>query len=149
MFRHGANLIERLKEKFPHLRDDTIHGWLRSKVEGNDWLFITNDYGVALAEAVRETLALQTTVIERFVLVSPVAGEDDAGRKERLERCCDLYLDILRWAQGMDAKEIVLETFTDCSREMIKKRMGRLFVRETLFAKVAACTVKPGQKIAL
>jgi hypothetical protein len=129
LWENGTWLIERLKVKYPNLSDQVMHGWLRSKLEGNEWLFLTNDYGMCLFEMIHETLTPQCSIIERFILARDIK-DAECIRKAGL-----LYADVWRWAVSMGARDIIVEQFCDIPRKQMKEHLGELYIREWLLAK--------------
>lgn len=126
----GPWLLGRLQLKYPALQDKQFAGWLRGKVDSSEVLFIRTEHAVALAEIVHESLSSQPTVIERFVLV------EDKTNDDQLAEAVALYKDIQRWALGLGAAEIRVDVFSDVPKALIKDTLGRIFIREEMFARV-------------
>src|SRR5215472_6216547 len=111
MFKHGTILVDRLIEKYPHLTKDNALGQLRTMMDDSrNYLFIINEGGIALFEQTREDWHPQPVVIERFVFAFSEAYQPQAAL---------LYHDALRWANGIGARELIVERFTDVPRHMI------------------------------
>src|ERR1700730_17312930 len=74
--RHGAWLVPRLTAALD-LPEQRLAGWLRGMIDSSDFLFLTREHSVALAEMQRANgLADKPIVRERFVLVEDVENKD-------------------------------------------------------------------------
>lgn len=129
--RHGLWLLPRLKQKYPHLNDRGILSWIRNIVFVNDWHFICQDTGVALAQCISaHTLSPKPVIHEHFVWVR------DKEDKEQVRAALSFYEDFGRWAKHHGADVVIVEEDTDVPHEMIKEKLGRVFTRTQQFARV-------------
>jgi hypothetical protein len=124
-------LLPRLKVKWPHLQDIQIDGWIRSIIDGRDFMLIRTDNAVACAQMVKDSLSPVPEVIEKFVIAKSRENGD------HVEECMHLYGDLVRWAKNVGARDFTIEQFTDVKHEIIAARLGRVFDRETKFLRVA------------
>lgn len=125
--RHGNWIMERLRRVFPYRSERELLGWLRGVIDSNDYCFLYQEHGVALATRVRNhPLEQRAHVQEIFCFCRP-------GHEASV---ATFYDDFKRWAQFSDVQVIVLSDLTDIPAEMIKARLGRLWPRATQFAKV-------------
>lgn len=131
----GAWLLWRLKDRYPHLDERNLAGWLRGMIDSNEYLFVRTRNAVALAQIQHRALDPLPIVDELFVLAK---GRDSDGVVEKgaLAEAAELYGEFLRWARSLGATEIAIERYTDVPRDQIKERLGRVWVREVPFAKV-------------
>lgn len=123
----GMWIVGRLRPKFPHFQDNQLIAMFRARVDSNECLFRRTKHAVAMAELVHETMSPDTRIVERFVLVKDPKYVSEAVQ---------LYDEILRWANSIGAKEIAVCEFTDVPKADIQTKLGRLYVRETIVAKV-------------
>lgn len=123
----GVWITGRLRERYAHLNDKNIFGWLRGLSASSEDLFIRTDHAVLMAQIVHETISPAPIVYERFVLVN--GPEHDA-------EALSLYDDLYRWAQSLGAKEIVVGEFSDVKRPQIMSRLGQGMVKERLVIRV-------------
>lgn len=129
--RHGLWLLPRLKQKYPHLNDRGLLSWIRNIVFVNDWHFICQDTGVALAQCVSaHTLSPKPIIQEHFVWVQ---NKDD---KEQVAAAACFYTDFARWAKHHQAEVVTVEEDTDVPHEMVKEKLGRVFTRTQQFTRV-------------
>lgn len=129
--RHGLWLLPRLKQKYPHLNDRGILSWIRNIVFVNDWHFICQDTGVALAQCISaHTLSPKPIIHEHFVWVQ------DKTNEAQIKAAAMFYEDFKRWAGHVDAGVMIIEEDTDVPHEIIKEKLGRVFVREQKFARL-------------
>jgi hypothetical protein len=126
----GLWLISRLRERFPHLDERTIAGFLRGMVTSNEHSFLctVDEHGhpngvVGVAQMVRDPLDPVPWVREVFVLAqTPELAISDGP---------SIYTAIDRWAKTISANEIEVERFTDVPREAIKAALPySMFARE-------------------
>ena len=112
--RSGSWLIARLKTKYPHLTDREVTSWFRGIMESSEYLFIRRNKGVLLAQSLRDPLTHIPAIREIFCLAQDGGVEDAAA----------LYADLRRWAEGLGAVEIIVETFSDVSKVQIAEVLG-------------------------
>jgi len=118
----GEWLIGRLRERFPSRDDRALMTYLRGYISNNETLFLRKGEAVALARVAHSPF-LPCRVEELFVLTRS-GDKAEAGA---------LYDDIRRWAESLDAMEIVVERFTDVPRGIIKDVVGRVKSRDVSF----------------
>jgi hypothetical protein len=122
---HGLWMIKRLLKAYPQQTDRSIAGWLRS-LDGNDSLFLATDSAVGLFQVTKlNSLAAKPVVLERFVFAM------EGHETEAVE----FYGEAERWAKTMGVEEIIVEAMTDVPHEMIKEKLGRLYIRQQTFAR--------------
>lgn len=125
--KHGGWIIRRLQKARPSLSDPQIMQWLKSMIYSNEHLFLYQEHGCALAQTVREeTLAGTPVVKERFVFAEE--GHADAA--------AEFYGQFLQWAKNQGVTTIVVEEMTDVPHDLIKEKLGRLFERKQVFARL-------------
>lgn len=128
--RHGAWLVPRLTAAL-ELPEHQVGAWIRSMVDSNEHLFLSQEHSVALAEVQRSNgLAGKPIVCERFVLV------EDMDNKEHVSEAAEFYDEFKRWAKGLGAEIIVVEEMTNVPHDVIKEKLGRIFARTQQFARV-------------
>lgn len=115
-------LVERLQQRYADQSNQSLIAYLRSHIGQNDSLFIRRGNAVALARVAYAPL-LPPRVEEVFVLAHP----------DSMQYAAELYDDIRRWAEGLNALEIVVERYTDVPRAAIKAVVGRIRTRDVCF----------------
>lgn len=129
--RHGAWIMPRLLQAYPHLNERAAANWLQTIIHNNEYMFLFQEHGVALAQVLSShTLSGKPLIQERFVWV------EDRKEREQVRNAAAFYDQFLRWAKGHGAEVIIVEEMTDVPHEMIKERLGRVFSREQKFARV-------------
>jgi hypothetical protein len=125
--KHGGWILKRIQQARPTLSDPQIMQWLKSIIYSNEFLFLYQEHGCALAQTVREeTLAGTPVVKERFVF----------AEEGHTEGAAEFYTHILWWAKNQGVATIVVEEMTDVPHDAIKEKLGRLFERKQVFARV-------------
>jgi hypothetical protein len=125
--KHGGWVMKRLQKARPTLGEPQIMAWLKGLIYSNEHLFLYQEHGVALAQTVREeTLDGKPIVRERFVL----AEEGHA------EAAAEFYTEFLQWAKNQGVTTILVEEMTDVPHDLIREKLGRLFERKQVFARV-------------
>lgn len=114
MDKAGSWLIARLQQKYPHLTDRGVSSWFRGIIESSEYLFIRRNRAVLLAQAIRDPLSPHPVVREIFCLAQD-GGADEAAT---------LYGDLRRWADNLDASEIIVEQFSDVGKAQIAEALG-------------------------
>lgn len=125
--KHGGWILRRLTAAYPAKGEQNIAGWLRGTIDANDSLFLYMEHGVALFQLLStDTLVGKPMVYERFVFAEEGFTREAAA----------LYSEAERWAKSMGVEQIIVEQMTDIDHELIKERLGRLFTRQQVFARV-------------
>jgi hypothetical protein len=125
--KHGGWIIRRLQKARPSLSEPQIMQWLKSMIYSNEHLFLYQEHGCALAQTVREeTLDGRPVVRERFVF----------AEEGHTEAAAEFYGQFLQWAKNQQVTTIVVEEMTDVPHDLIKEKLGRLFERKQVFARV-------------
>ena len=128
--RHGAWLVPRLVAAL-ELPEQRLGGWLRSMIDTSDHLFLVQDHSVALAAIQNANgLADKPIVRERFVLAE---NPDDITH---VREAAEFYTEFRRWAKNIGADIILIEELSNVPNELIKEKLGRIFMREQKFARV-------------
>ena len=128
---HGAWLLPRLQQAFPHLHEQNIAGWLRGIVYSNEYQFLFLPQGVCLAQLLSgHMLNPKPMVREIFVWVQ------DRENKDQIAQAAEFYLHMHVWATHLGAEHMIVEERSDVPHEMIKEKLGRIFIRQEQFAKV-------------
>lgn len=131
---HADWLLWRLKDRYPHLEAKMLMGWLRGAIEDNESMFIRCGRAIGLAQIKQHPLDAHKIVEEVFVLVR---GRDTDGviEKDAIAEGASLYGAFKSWADRLGAAEIIVERNSDVPRELIKEALGRIFIREIVYAK--------------
>lgn len=130
----GRWLVPRLCDELK-LAEGYIGAWLRNYVESNEHLFLAapaQDIAMVMLAERRSTIGLVqgTAVHEMFVLVA------DLEDRRLLAQAAFFYDDMARWARGLDCKVVEVENLTDVPHEAIAARLGRMFTKQQVFARV-------------
>ena len=129
--RHGAWIIPRMMQSFPHMNERAAATFLQNVNYNNEFLFLYADTGVALAQIMSaHTLTAKPIVYERFVWVQN--KEDPA----QVKHAAEFYTEFYRWAKSQSAEVIIVEENTDVPHDFIKEKLGRIFSRAQQFARV-------------
>lgn len=115
----------RLAVKYPHVDEAPMFAFLMSCLDSNEFFFIRNAGAVGLGMIDRRPL-YPPRVVEKFCL----ALYGDAAAAVEVTRA------IVKWAFGMDMREVVLEQMSDVPREKIKELYGRVLSREERFIRI-------------
>ena len=128
---HGEWLLPRLRRTYQHLNDRAAASWLRSILYNNEWLFLCQPHGVSLSQVLySEALSPKPIVRERFTWVeSPELVEQTSDAQW-------FYAEIQRWARSLGADPIILDETSDVPPELVRERLGRVFERKQLFARI-------------
>jgi hypothetical protein len=119
---HARWFMPRFLKEFPHLNERAAIGFLRGIIYSNEFLFLFQDKGVALAQSMGSGgLEAEPIVWERFVWV------EDPANVEQQKAAAFFYSRMVKWAQGLGTKVIHVECKTDVPRELIKAQAGRVF----------------------
>lgn len=126
-------IVDRLTKQYG-ITDRQAIGWLRSVTESSEFLFFYSENAAALAEVTRQhTLAVEPVLTVRFVWCH------DPANKDQIVEAALFFDEFAKWARNKNITTIMLEDdVMDVPRDMIRetKNLGRLFRRETWFAKV-------------
>jgi hypothetical protein len=134
--RHGVWLIPRMLKVYPELTEQSAVGWVKGFVTSNEYLFLQQDNGVALAQLMPGYSLVPTQIVqERFVWVA------DPKNQEQVEHAADFYSEMYQWANRLTGvKDIIVDENTDVPRAMIEKCMTdhkcRLLKREMSYVRV-------------
>lgn len=137
----GGWLIERMTralfkssgEDLPRdpITTKNIAAFLKGCIYGNEFLFLYQDDAVGLFQMDPSgALGAKTMIRERFVFVR------DHENKEHVAQGLDMYDRALKWAKHMGASAIIVEEMSDVPHDMIRERIGRLFTKQMVFARV-------------
>ena len=119
---HGKWFLPRFLREFPHLNERTAIGFLRGIIYSNEFLFLFQEKGVALAQAMGSGgLEAEPIIWERFVWV------EDPTNVEQQKAAAFFYNRIEKWAQTMGTKIVHVEMKSDVPHEMIKAQVGRVY----------------------
>jgi hypothetical protein len=125
--KHGGWIMRRLQKVRPHLSEAQIMTWLKGIIVSNEFLFLYQEHGVALAQAMREeTLDPSLIVRERFVFAEEGFESEAAG----------FYAHFKSWAVAQQAKILIVEEMTDVPHDLIKEEVGRVYERKQFFARL-------------
>lgn len=130
----GLWIMARLIKIYPHLSQQQLVGWLNGLVYSKEYMFLSQDHSVALAQLVQSyTLDPWPIVQERFVFC-----EDPASEEHQFE-AAEFYSEFKRWAKSSSAKAIIVDENSDVPPAMIEKQLKiKLGTIEQKFAKVEA-----------
>jgi hypothetical protein len=129
--KHGAWIVPRMIQVFPHMNERAVATFLQSIVWNNEYLLLYSDNGVALAQVMSaHSLDAKPIVYERFVWVE---NKED---KEQIKQAAEFYTEFYRWAKSQAVEVIIVEENTDVPHDMIKEKLGRVFTRQQQFARV-------------
>lgn len=149
-------LVPRFARCYPHLQNQTVMNFFRSIIDSAEWHFVCSGepgkpvHAVSLSQRVNEKLSAAPTVHEQFTFCKPVAGDDEALRKQYVEEAVALYVEMKKWSFDLGADSVFLKEYvdekddadaaatrlTDVPRELTKAAFGRIFIKEVLFATV-------------
>ena len=126
----GIWMTRRIREKYGHLQDRFIVGWLGGLTAKNECCFIHTKNSVALAEKITEGLNPMPSVKVWFVLTK------DPKDKDQVEDAACLYDQMKTWAKGLGAERIIVCEDSDVPKAIIEARLGRLFDTKISHARV-------------
>jgi hypothetical protein len=149
-------LVPRFARCYPHMQNQTVMNFFRSIIDSSEWHFVCSGdpgkpvHAVSLSQRVNEKLSPAPTVREQFTFVKPVAGDDEALRKQYVEEAVALYVEMKKWSFDLGATEVYLKDhydekddpegaatrLTDVPRELVKAAFGRVFIQEVFFARI-------------
>ena len=131
MDRHATWFMPRFVKEFPHLNDRQAIGFLRGVLYSNEFCFLYQDHGVALAQTVNaHTLQYEPIIWERFVWV------EDSSNQKQLEAASHFYTHFGTWAKRQGIKIVHVDEKTDVPLDLIQARLGKVNVTEQKYARV-------------
>jgi hypothetical protein len=123
--------LPRFLREYPHLNERSAIGFLRGILYSNEFLFLYQEHGVALAQAMGSGgLEPEPIVWERFVWVENPA---DVSQQQAASL---FYPRIAKWAKTMGVKVVHLENKTDVHHDLIKAQVGRVYETSQKYARV-------------
>lgn len=125
----GGWLLERLKEFYPHLTDQTLAGWLRASINSNEAHIVHSGMAIGMAQITHEPLEAQPSVKEVFVFCR--SSDDETEKQTALKQGAAIYSEFRRWGMSLGAKEFVGGGHSDVPRELIEEEIGKIFVKQT------------------
>lgn len=130
--RHGVWLLPRFNTAFPHLNNQQAMSFMVNVLYSNEFMFLYQDHGVALAQVMNEhTLQPEPMIWERFVFL------ENAENPRHVEEGATFYDEFVLWAKRKQIVTLVIDQCTDVPREVIKQRMpGRVLSQEHWIVKV-------------
>lgn len=132
--KHGDWLLWRLRDRYPHLTDANLMGWLRGQTESNEVKFVGYGRAWGMASIGHKPLDPRPIVNEVFVFIQP--RDDGVIDKDAMPEGIAIYAEFKRWAESLGAAEITFDYNTDVPREMVKGVLGRVSIREVSFVKL-------------
>jgi hypothetical protein len=133
----GGWLLRRLAEKYKNSSEHELASWIRSVTTSDQFLFVHTENAVALAQITREALSAKPRVKELFVLCANEENPED------YEEGAYLYTVMRDWAFSIGAYELIVETFSDVPRDMVKQAVRPaqpngdwMFKRDEVFVKI-------------
>lgn len=126
--RHGGWITRRLAKTYRHIDERRIGGWLTGVVNSSEFQMLYAEHAVALAQTL-QVFALDPKPIVQVHFVFVEEGHVPTG--------AEFYDAYKRWAvsQGLDTI-VIQEEMSDVPHDLIKTKLGRLFTRQQVFAKV-------------
>jgi hypothetical protein len=122
MDHHARWFMPRFLKEFPHLNERSAIGFLRGIIYSNEFLFLFQDRGIALAQAMGSGgLEAEPIIWERFVWV------EDPANIEQQKAAAFFYPRMEKWAKGLGVKVIHVENKSDVGHELIKAQVGRVY----------------------
>lgn len=129
--RHAAWFIPRMLKTYPHLTDRSIQTWLFNILDSNEFMFLFQETGIALAQYVQYGLRAEGIVEEQFVWVAD--PKDDV----QVAQAAHFYPHFYEWAKRKSLTTVVVEENSDVPHELVKEKLGRrLFERKLIYARV-------------
>jgi hypothetical protein len=127
---HGGWMLPRLETAF-NMNERMAASWLRSLIYSNESLFLFHGVGVALAQVETiNTLQPRPVVRERFVWLRE--PEDKEAQKQGAQ-----FYDLFSaWAKNQNADIMIVQELTDIPPDLVKAKLGRIFIREQKFTRL-------------
>lgn len=135
--KHAAWFVPRLLKTFPHLTERSVLTWLLNILTSNEFMFLYQEHGIALAQVVMYSLRPEALVEEILVWC-----EDPTDKAQQADAAY-FYEHFYMWAKRKGLPTLVVRECSDVPPEMIRERLGddsqskRLFERKVVFAKVS------------
>lgn len=130
--RHAAWFMPRFLLSFPHLNERQAIGFLRGIVYSNEFHFLFQERGVALAQAMgSHALDGDPIIWERFVWVA------DPENKDQIEAAAFFYDNFGTWAKRKGIERIIVEQQSDVPHELVRSHLGRIYSVEQKIARIA------------
>lgn len=124
---HGHWIVRRLLNAYPRQTDRYLMGWLRNLTGDNHSWFMQQANAVCLFQVTSTySLDLNPIVIERFVF----------AKEGYTAEAANFYSEVEKWTKSMGIDQIIVEQMSDVPHEMIKEKLGRLFTRQQVIARV-------------
>ncbi len=128
---HARWFLPRFLQEFPHLNERAAIGFLRGVIYSNEFLFLFQDKGVALAQSMGSGgLEDEAIVWERFVWIQ------DPANTAQQQAAAFFYNRIVKWAVQLGAKVVHIENKTDVPHDMIRAQAGRIHETQQKYIKV-------------
>ena len=132
----GEWLLWRLKDRFPHVTQSMLAGWLRGEMVNNEVMFLRLGNAVGLASIGHKNIMDPRPIIEEIFVLIKGRDADAVIEKAHLAEGARLYEEFKRWGETIGASEMLVERMSDVPREMIKAALGRVWAREVVFTKL-------------
>lgn len=129
LIKSGVWVSDRVRQKWSHLNERTVLGWLKGCAESNENLFIKSLHSVSMFRTVHNALDPKPSIEEIFVFV------DDPQNKQAINEGAANYGEMRRWAQGMGAERAVVGQNTDIPISMIRSVLGSVETSQLNIAK--------------
>jgi hypothetical protein len=123
---HASWFMARFRKGYPHLNERQAISFLRSIIYSNEFMFLFQEDGVALAQAVGAA-ALETSPViwERFCWVK------DPEDKDQVEAASWFYKEFAKWGKNQGISILHVENDkTDVPRNLIRDRIGAVHTTE-------------------
>jgi hypothetical protein len=125
--RQGQWILKRLQQVHPTDSERMLIGWLRNLNFDNSSLFLTSAHAVALFQVTSVfTLSHKPIVIERFVF----------AMEGHVAEAAEFYTHAGKWAKSQSIEQMIVEELSDVPHDLIKEKLGRLFTRQQIFARL-------------
>lgn len=130
--RHGAWLFPRFMERFPHLDQRQTLSFMCNVLYSNEFMFLFQDHGVALAQRMMEhTLQPKPVVWERFVFL------ENRENPRHVEEGLTFYREFARWTKQKHSDTLVVEQASDVPHDAIADCLGRIFSSTIQIARIS------------
>ncbi len=123
-------LFARLKEEWPNLTEQMIAGWLRGRMESNEFCVVKTALAVGLAELVHRPLATEADVMVVFVY------PQDDSQEASLEAAA-IYRQFAQWAKTLRSRDLTIDDNPEIPLGLIEKACGQIHIRRTRYIVVS------------
>ena len=125
-------MLKRLVAIYPQFSNaQVVQGWLRSLIYNNEYHFLHAEHAVALFQVVSGNILRPKPLIkEHFVWV------ENKSDPQQLADAAQFYTSAHVWATHLNADVIIVEEMSDLPHDLIKDKIGRIFIRQEQFVKV-------------